>query len=239
MGLRRSWGQMSIWKASPTAPEASTSSVGPWAGDPPLLHHHEVVGVAQGEIQIVDDHGDGLALATVQVAHEGHEVVAGADVQIGGGLVKHDEVGVLGERAGQMRPLALAAGELVHVVAAKAPRRRPVPWRLPRPRGRRGRGGRPIPRCGWRPQATRASTVMGGTRELWASTAIRCARSREAQTKRCRGRPLQPAPPPGAEGPKPASPAWTCRSRWGRRCSSPRPAGMAAESPSMKGTPGL
>ena len=70
--------------------------------------------------RIVDDHGDGLALATVQVAHEGHEVVAGADVQIGGGLVKHDEVGVLGERAGQMRPLALAAGELVQVVAAKA-----------------------------------------------------------------------------------------------------------------------
>lgn len=78
-------------------------------GDPPLLHHHEVIGVAQGEIQIVDDHGDGLALAAVQVAHEGHEVVAGADIQIGGGLVQHDEVGVLGERAGQMRPLALAA----------------------------------------------------------------------------------------------------------------------------------
>ena len=67
----------------------------------------------------MDDHGDGLALASVQVAHEGHEVVAGADIQIGGGLVQHDEVGVLGERSGQMHSLALAAGKLAQVVIAE------------------------------------------------------------------------------------------------------------------------
>ena len=61
----------------------------------------------------MDDHSNGLALAAVQVAHEGHEVVAGADIQIGGGLVQHDEVGVLGECAGHMGTLTLAARKLV------------------------------------------------------------------------------------------------------------------------------
>ena len=88
-------------------------------GDPPLPHHHEVIGVAQGKIQIVDDHSNGLALAAVQVAHEGHEVVAGADIQIGGGLVQHDEVGVLGECAGHMGTLTLAARKLVQVMIAE------------------------------------------------------------------------------------------------------------------------
>ena len=57
----------------------------------------------------MDDHDDGLARLLVQAADQLHRLVAGADVEVGGGLVEHDEVGVLRQRHGDERSLALAA----------------------------------------------------------------------------------------------------------------------------------
>ena len=79
---------------------------------------------------------------------------------------------------------------------------------------------------------------MGGTREVWASTAIRCARSREASspvswpatsTRPATGRKRPAANFTSVDFPQPLGPTMLVTA----------PAGMAAESPSMKGAPGL
>ena len=79
---------------------------------------------------------------------------------------------------------------------------------------------------------------MGGTRELWASTAIRCARSREAKeavswpatsTRPAVGRRRPAANFTSVDFPQPLGPTMLVTA----------PAGMAAESPSMKRVPAL
>ena len=79
---------------------------------------------------------------------------------------------------------------------------------------------------------------MGGTREVWASTAIRCARSREVKeavsrpatsTRPATGRKRPAANFTNVDFPQPLGPTMLVTA----------PAGMTAESPSMKGTPDL
>ncbi len=79
---------------------------------------------------------------------------------------------------------------------------------------------------------------MGGTREVWASTAIRCARSREVKeavsrpatsTRPAAGRRRPAASFTSVDFPQPLGPTMLVTA----------PAGMAAESPSMKGAPAL
>ena len=55
----------------------------------------------------MDDHDDGLARLLVQAADQLHRLVAGADVEVGGGLVEHDTARLHGQDTGDGHPLFL------------------------------------------------------------------------------------------------------------------------------------
>src|SRR5690606_41151081 len=73
----------------------------------------EVVGVAGGEVEVVQDHHDGGAAVAVQVGQQVEDLDLVAGVEERGGLVEQEQVGLLGQRHGDPDALPLAAGELV------------------------------------------------------------------------------------------------------------------------------
>ena len=99
-------------------------------------HEHDPVGVRVGLVQVVGGEQDGAALLGL-LPHRGPERAPGLDVQAGGGLVEHDQVGVGDQRHGEPDPLLLAAGEAADPPLGELGRRRP--GRAPRGTGRGAR----------------------------------------------------------------------------------------------------
>src|SRR5690606_36891854 len=74
---------------------------------------NEVVGVAGGELEVVEHDRDGGAAAAIQLSHHVEDLELVGDVEIGGGLVQQQHLGALGEGHRDPYALALPAGELV------------------------------------------------------------------------------------------------------------------------------
>ena len=95
------------------------SAGAPSAWTCPDAHRDEVVGVAGGEPEVVQDHHHGRAAAPVEVHQEVEDLDLVGDVEEGGRLVEEQQVGALGQGHGQPHPLPLAAGQLVDVAAGE------------------------------------------------------------------------------------------------------------------------
>jgi hypothetical protein len=76
-------------------------------GHAALVEEHQVVAVAGGQVEAVQDHDRG----DVEGTHELEDFVLVADVEVVGGLVEQPVAGLLSERAGDERALFLPAGE--------------------------------------------------------------------------------------------------------------------------------
>ena len=90
-----------------------TSAGGPSATIAPVLHGHEVVGVAAGQVEVVQDEHDGAALALVEVGEQVEHLDLVGEVEERRRLVEQHQRRALGEGERDPHPLALAAGELV------------------------------------------------------------------------------------------------------------------------------
>ena len=89
--------------------------------DPAVLHDGDAVsGLIAGlgdDGEVVRDEERGEVVLRTEVAEEGEDLGLDGDVEGGGGLVGDEELGAVDEGHGDDEPLALAAGELVGVVA--------------------------------------------------------------------------------------------------------------------------
>ena len=83
-------------------------------GDHPVADGNDAVGVL-GDVRLVGDENDGVALS-VEVVKQTHDFVAGAGVEVAGGLVGEDDAGMIDEGARNGDALALSAGEFVGFV---------------------------------------------------------------------------------------------------------------------------
>src|SRR5699024_3128481 len=77
------------------------------------VHGDQVIGVAGGEVEVVQHDAHGDAALPVQVAHHVEDLELVGDVEIGGGFVQQQHLRLLGERHRDPHPLALPAGELL------------------------------------------------------------------------------------------------------------------------------
>src|SRR5690606_9562862 len=79
----------------------------PVGDDPPVVDHGDSVEVTEHQVEVVDrGHHRG-----VQAVQRVHEPESPGGVEMVGGLVEHEQRGLLGEGSGQDDPVALAAGE--------------------------------------------------------------------------------------------------------------------------------
>ena len=83
--------------------------------DATVGEEQHAVGVGGGD-RVVGDHHDGLGEAVDGVAHEAEDLGAGAAVEVAGRLVGEDQLGLVGERAGDGDALLLAAGQFARSV---------------------------------------------------------------------------------------------------------------------------
>ena len=85
---------------------------GRWPGrhDPAGGEHDHVVGEGGGQVEVVQ-RGEGGEPALGEAADEREGVELGADVEVVGRLVEQQQPRLLGQRPGEVDPLALAAGE--------------------------------------------------------------------------------------------------------------------------------
>ena len=87
-----------------------------------VLHHIDVVGELADDGQVVGDEDHRHAVLGLEVLDQVEDLGLHGDVERGGRLVGDQHVGAVGERHGDHHALALAAGELVRILAQ--PRRR-------------------------------------------------------------------------------------------------------------------
>lgn len=80
---------------------------GPGGDDPAAVDDMDQVAVQGGQIQVVQGGEHGQAA----VADQGEDFQLVGDVEVVGGLVEHEDPGLLGEGAGDQDALPLAAGE--------------------------------------------------------------------------------------------------------------------------------
>ncbi|MDF3042397.1 MAG: hypothetical protein K0Q71_5103 [Thermomicrobiales bacterium] len=81
--------------------------------------------VRRDGIQLVGGEHHGHSLA-VQLGEQVQDVVAGLDVDTGGGLVENEEVRLANQRARQEHPLLLSAGEVTNLPPAQAGQSQPL-----------------------------------------------------------------------------------------------------------------
>ena len=81
--------------------------------DRPIRHGDQAIGVAGGEIEIVQHHDDGGPLHAVEVGQKIQHLDLVADVEKGGGFVEQQDIGLLRQRHGDPDALALPAGQFV------------------------------------------------------------------------------------------------------------------------------
>ena len=83
-------------------------------------HPHDPVGLA-ADADVVRDDQEGQVVLSVQLPHQGDDLVGVLAVEVAGRLVGPDDRGVVDERTGDRHALALAARELVgHVLGPVA-----------------------------------------------------------------------------------------------------------------------
>lgn len=92
---------------------ASWGGLGPIDG--PIPQEHGLVGVHNGQIQVVKDGDHRDAPAGAERLDDLHGLLLEAHIQVAGGLVQQHDPGALGHRPGDKHPLALPAGELVEL----------------------------------------------------------------------------------------------------------------------------
>ena len=90
-----------------------TSPGAPIACTRPVAHRDELVGVARGEVEVVQHHDDRGAALAVEVGEQVEHLDLVGDVEEGRRLVEQQDVGLLRERHRDPHALALAARELV------------------------------------------------------------------------------------------------------------------------------
>src|SRR5438093_13310366 len=79
--------------------------------DDPSTHQDDTLDEALDGPELVRDIEDGHAEHPVKLAEEGAEGLLGVDVDSGRWLVEYQELGLAGERLGDVSALLLAAGE--------------------------------------------------------------------------------------------------------------------------------
>src|SRR4029079_437212 len=97
---------------------------GPKLHDPAEVHHRDLVADLPDHGQVVGDEEQRQPEARLEVAQEREDLRPDRDVEGAHGLVRDDQLGVEGDRAGDPDTLALSAAELVRITA---PVRRPQP----------------------------------------------------------------------------------------------------------------
>ncbi len=75
---------------------------------------HDTAGIA-GDIPVVGDHDDCLTPA-VQFLKNGHDLQAGAGIEVAGGFIGQQDFRLVYQRPGDGHPLLLAAGKLCGLV---------------------------------------------------------------------------------------------------------------------------
>ena len=90
--------------------------------DRALLHRDDVVGVAAGQVEVVQHDDDRLARLPVEVGQQVEQLDLVVDVEERRRLVQQQQVGVLRERHRDPHPLALPAGELGDVAVGQVGR---------------------------------------------------------------------------------------------------------------------
>ena len=88
----------------------------PVVGDPAVAHHHRAVDQRRHRAELVGDQHDGGA-AGLEGGERVGEGALVAEVDAGGGLVEHQQVGLPGERASDEDTLLLPAAQLGHAEA--------------------------------------------------------------------------------------------------------------------------
>ena len=83
------------------------------------VHHGDAVGDVADDGEVVRDEQVGERELLLQLLEQVDDLRLDRDVERRDRLVRHDEVGVQGQRPGQADALALAAGELVRVAAGR------------------------------------------------------------------------------------------------------------------------
>ena len=84
------------------------------------IHHQHAVGGLGHHAHVVGDDDDRHAELVAQVHHQVEDLRLDGDVERGGGFVGDQQARAAGERDRQHHALALAAGELVRIVAHAA-----------------------------------------------------------------------------------------------------------------------
>ena len=85
-------------------------------GLPPGVHHHDAVGHSRDDAQVVGDEKDRRVRAVLDALEDIEDLGLDGDVEGGGGLVGDEDLGFVGDRHGDHRPLAHPAGVLVRVL---------------------------------------------------------------------------------------------------------------------------
>ena len=84
------------------------------------VHHHHPVGHLGDDAEVVGDQHQPEAHLLLQLPEQLQHLGLHGDVERGGRLVGDDDVGLHRQRHGDHHPLALAAGELVRILGARA-----------------------------------------------------------------------------------------------------------------------
>ena len=96
-----------------TTSSVTTSRGVPSATMRPVVERDEVVGVARGEVEVVQHHDDRGAATGVEVGEQVEHLDLVGDVEVGRRLVEQQQVGALRQGHRDPDPLALPTGELV------------------------------------------------------------------------------------------------------------------------------
>ena len=94
---------------------ANSSAVGRLLDDLPEVHHGDPVGEEFHGRQVVGDEQAAEAAVALEVGEEVEDGRLDGDVEGRGRLVRDEQVGADGQRAGEGDPLALSAGEFVRM----------------------------------------------------------------------------------------------------------------------------
>ncbi len=78
------------------------------------MHRHHMVGIAAGQIQVMQHHDDGFAVLAIERAQQIEHVNLVGQIQKRGRFIEQHHLGILRQRHGYPHPLALAAGKRIH-----------------------------------------------------------------------------------------------------------------------------
>ena len=143
-----------------------------------LGHHPHAVGHAADDAEVVSDEEERHAEPLLERLQQAQDLRLDGDVERGGGLVRDQQLGLIGQRHGDHHALPLAPGELVRI-GAEPQLRAPSPTRRRSSSTRARAAARFIALCTMRASATCFSIVWSGFSEVmgsWNTIAMRLPR---------------------------------------------------------------